>query len=319
MQLRFATGVVVAVFFCRIAGVPALAQTAEPPRTPWGHPDLHGRWTNATLTPLERPKEFGAREFFTEAEAVEYQKTALKQLLAANNLTEEAALSGEFEVGVWVEERSIVPTRRTSLIIGPTGRLPAMTAEAQRAAAARGPRNIDFADNPEDRAVGERCLWFQVGGPPMLPGVGYNSNYEIVQTPTHVVILAEMGFSVRIIPLDGRPHLPGTLRDWQGDSVGRWDGDTLVVETTNFNDKVVFRGSTREQLRLTERFTRVDADRIIYRFTVDDPGTWTAPWTAEVPMRPLVGQLYEFACHERNLGLENILRGARYIDTLKPQ
>jgi hypothetical protein len=303
--------------FFLAATITGQGQAPGLPRTPWGHPDLQGRWTNATLTPLERPIELGAKEYFTEAEAAEYQKTALKKLLAANNLTEEAAISGEFEEGVWVEERTIVPTRRTSLIVGATGRVPPLTPAAQQEAAARGPRQIDFADNPEDRAVGERCLWFQVGGPPMLPGVGYNSNYEIVQTPTHVAILAEMGFALRIIPLDGRPALPAALREWQGDSVGRWEGDTLVVETTNFNDKVVFRGSSRRALRLVERFRRDRVDRIMYQFTADDPSAWTAPWTAEVPMRPLDGRLYEFACHEGNIGLENILRGARATDAVK--
>jgi hypothetical protein len=318
MHYQTATG---AAFFAvfLLSTVTGSGQGPTVPRTPWGHPDLQGSWTNSTLTPLERPTELGAKEFFTPAEAAEYQKTALKKFLAANNLTEEAAISGEFEEGVWVEERSLVATRRTSLIIGPTGRVPPLTPAAQKAAAARGPRQIDFADNPEDRMVGERCLWFQVGGPPMLPGVGYNSNYEIVQTPTHLVILAEMGFSVRIIPLDGRPHLPATLRDWQGDSVGRWEGDTLVVETTNFNDKVIFRGSSRARLRLVERFTRVNAGQIMYRLTVEDPDTWTAPWTAEVPMRPLDGRLYEYACHEGNIGLENILRGARYTEKAAPK
>jgi hypothetical protein len=309
MRLSPAVGVAALGLSC----LTAHAQSG-PPRTPWGDPDLSGRWTNATLTVLERPVEFGAKEFFTEAEAAEYEKTALPRLLAASNLTEEAALSGEFEVGVWVEERSIVPTRRTSLIVGPTGRLPALTAEAQSRAKARGPRQIDLADNPEDRAVGERCLWFQVGGPPMMPGVGYNSNYEIVQTADHLVILAEMGYAVRVIPIGNHVHPPPSIREWQGDSIGRWEADTLVVETTNFNDKVLFRGSSRENLRLVERFTRVSADRIMYQFTAEDPTTWTAPWTAEIPMRRLDGLLYEFACHEGNIGLENILRGARYAD-----
>ena len=280
------------------------------PRTPWGHPDLQGRWTNATLTTLERPAEFRDQEYFTAEEAAVYEKTALARLLAAANMTDEAKLSGEFQPGVWVEDRRLVPTRRTSLIIGPTGRIPPLTADAdarRKQQAASG--NQRDADNPEERGLAERCLWFQVGGPPLLPGIVYNSNYEIVQTPTHLVILAEMGASIRIIPLDGRPHLPSFLRQWQGDSRGRWDGDTLVVETVNFG-KARLRGAS-EELTLVERFRRVDADTIMYEFTASDAATWTAPWTAEVPMRRMDDRLYEFACHEGNRGLANILSVAR--------
>jgi hypothetical protein len=159
-------------------------------------------------------------------------------------------------------------------------------------------------------------LWFVGGGPPMLPGAGYNSNYEIVQTPTHVAILAEMGSAIRIIPLDRRPHLTESTRQWQGDSRGRWEGDTLVVETRNFNDRVQFRGST-DQLRLTERFRRVSGEMIMDEVTATDPATWVTPWTAEVPMRKMDELLYEFACHEGNRGLENILKGARAVETFE--
>ena len=291
-------------------GTEPSAQTRiEVPRTPWGHPDLQGRWTNATLTPLERPAELGSKEFFTEAEAAEYVKTALDKLLTAINLHEEAALSGEFGP-VWVEERGLVPTRRTSLIVGPTGRVPMAAPPAGERVSQTRVFRRDAADGPEDRSLTERCLVFLVGGPPMLPGVGYNSNYQIVQTPTHVVILAEMGNAIRIIPIDGRRHLPDSIRQWQGDSRGRWNGDTFVVETTNFNDKVQFRGAS-EQLRLVERFKRIDRDTIMYTFTASDPTSWTDSWTAEIPMRSLNELMYEFACHEANYGLANILRGAR--------
>jgi hypothetical protein len=297
----------------------AAASSAQPssavPRTPWGHPDLQGNWTNFTLTLLERPIEFGAKEFFSEAEAAEYAKTALPRFLAGINFEAEAALSGEFEAGVWGEARGLVPTRRTSLIVGSTGRLPAMTADAQARAAARaGQRKEHPADGPEDRPLGERCLWFTVGGPPMLPGIVYNSHYQIVQTPTHVLIHTEMGSATRIIPLDGHDHLDPAIRQWQGDSRGRWEGDTLVVETTNFNEQVQFRGSTA-QLRLVERFVRVDGDTIMYRFTASDPETWTDSWTAEVPMRRMDALIYEFACHEGNRGLEHILKAARYEES----
>ena len=281
-------------------------------RTPWGHPDLQGRWTNATLTLLERPVEFGSKEFFTEEEAAGYSKTALERFLAANNFTEEAALSGEFEPGVWVEERSIVSTHRTSLIIGPTGRLPPLTPAARARVAARNALRSD--DGPEGRSLNERCLWFPAGGPPLLPSISYNSNHQIIQTPTHVLIYTEMGPAVRIIPLDGRPHLRDRLRQWHGDSRGRFEGETLVVETTNFTDQTQFRGSG-ENLRLIERFQRVDRDTIRYQVTANDPTSWTDSWTAEVPMRRLDGLLYEFACHEGNRGLANILSGARAIES----
>lgn len=301
-----------AAAFVGAFGAASSGQTrTDVPRTLWGHPDLQGRWTNATVTLLERPVEFGAKEFFTEEEAAEYSKTALERFLEAINFTEEAAISGEFEPGVWVEERNIVPTRRTSLIVGPTGRIPALTSAAQARATARNARRTQIPDDgPEARSLTERCLMFQVGGPPLLPGNGYNSNHQIVQTPNHVVVYSEMGSAVRVIPLGGRPHMPDAIRQWQGDSRGRFEGDTLVVETTNFNDKVQFRGAS-ENLRLVERFQRVDRDTIIYRFTATDPTSWTESWTAEVPMRRLDGLLYEFACHEGNRGLANILSGAR--------
>ena len=304
---------IVAAIALLAAGAASPSAGQEPagavPRTPWGHPDLQGRWTNATVTLLERPVELGSQEFFTDAEAAEYLKTGLDRFLGSIGLREEAALSGEFAPGIWVEERSLVATLRTSLIVGPTGRLPARV--GGRAAVGGTLRTEAGTADPEQRTLPERCLWFAVGGPPMLPGAGYNSNYQIVQTPSHVTILAEMGSIVRIIPLDGRPHLPASIQRWHGDSRGRWDGDTLVVETRNFNDKTRFRGST-SRLRLVERFTRVNAGTIMYEFTASDPETWVEPWTAEIPMRSLDGELYEFACHEGNYGLANILTGARF-------
>jgi hypothetical protein len=302
-------------------GAAGQAKPGPPPRTPSGRPDLQGRWTNATLTPFERPAALGAKEFFTKEEAAEYRKGALPQLLTLLGLSDEAALSGEFVAGIWVEERGLVQTGRTSLVIGPTGRLPSLTPEAQKRAQARAAiRKLNLADAPEERTLGERCLWFQVGGPPMTPSIAYNSNYEIVQTPTHIAILAELGNALRIVPLDGRPHISGSMRQWQGDSRGRWEGDTLVVETTNFNDKVDAPGArpnfagSRANVRLVERLTRVDANTLMYRFTAEDPTTWTESWTAEVPMRKLDAPLYEYACHEGNRGLENILKGARATD-----
>jgi hypothetical protein len=282
------------------------------PRTPWGHPDLQGRWTNSTLTPLERPAEAGDKEFFSEAEAAAYQKIALDVYLRQIGLAADNVVSREFADGIWMDDATILPSRRTSLITGPTGRLPPMTPEAQARVKSRaGPRK---ADGPEDRTLPERCLWFSIGGPPMLPFV-YNSNYQIVQTPTHVGIVSEQAGSFRTIPIDGRPHLNAALRQWQGDSRGRWEGDTLVVETTNFTDKRDVRGST-DRLRVVERFSRADDNTLLYQFTAEDPSTWTAPWAAEVPMRRLDALLYENACHEGNYGLANILKGARFVEGL---
>jgi hypothetical protein len=297
------------------SGTAIRSDPSRVPRTPWGVPDLQGRWTNATVTLLERPAELGNKEFFSESEAAAYQQKALERFLAGIGFTEEASISGEFVEGLWVEKRHIVPTGRTSLIVGADGRLPPFTPEARGRAEARAAlRKLERSDGPEDRTLQERCLYFQVGGPPMLPSVGYNSNYEIVQTPTQIAILAEQGAAVRIIPLDGRPHIDSRLREWRGDSRGRWDNDTLVVETTNFNDKRDLRGSG-SGLRLIERFRRVNADVILYEFTAEDVSTWVRPWTAEIPMRKLEGLIYEFACHEGNYALPNILNGARFAET----
>jgi hypothetical protein len=280
-----------------------------PPRTPDGHPDLQGIWTNATITPLERPKELGAKEFYTQNEMAEYRKRALVPLPTAERGGTEAHY--EFtQFGLDRSQAQIAFSLRTSMIVGPEGRVPPLTPEAQQRNAERaaGAKGHEF-DGPESRGIQERCLVWGVEGPPMLPP-GYNSYLQIVQTPAYVAILQEMIHDVRIIPLDGRPHAPQTVRRWLGDSRGRWDGDTLVVDTTNFTDKTNFRGS-RENLHVVERFTRVDADTIRYEFTVDDPGTWTRPWSAELPLVKDKGPIYEYACHEANYGMANNLKGAR--------
>jgi hypothetical protein len=286
---------------------------ARAPRTPWNVPDLQGRWTNATATPLQRPPELAGKEFFSGNEAAEFQKHALERALELSGLREEAAISGEF-TATWMEDRPLVFTGRTSLIVGPEGRLPPFTPEGQKQSDARTAREkLELANAPEERTLAERCLQFGASGPPLLPDPAYNSNYEIVQTPTHLVIFAEMGSSTRIIPLDGRPHSGATIRSLRGESRGRWEGDTLVVETTHFSNNREFRGSTAN-LRLIERFRRVSADLILYEFTAEDSATWTAPWTAEIPLRPMKEAIYEFACHEGNYGLTNILKGARFVE-----
>jgi hypothetical protein len=280
------------------------------PRTPDGQPDLQGIWDYRTLTPLERPREFAGKEFFTDEEAAEYEQRA--------NLRDDGRPPGDprTEPSVhpvfWLDYgKKVVGTKRTSLIVDPPdGRMPALTAEGQQRAAARRAASKAHgpADSPEDRSLWERCI---TRGLPegMLPA-GYNNNVEFIQTPGQVVILTEMIHDARIVPLDGRSHLPTDVRQWMGDSRGRWDGTTLVVDTTNFSDKANFRGSGAS-LHLVERFTRVDANTIDYQFTVDDPATWTRPWTVAFPLVKSEGPIYEYACHEGNYALANILSTAR--------
>ena len=287
-------------------------QTWQAPRTSWGHADLHGIWSTATITPLERPADLAGKQSFTEAEAAEYERRTIERTNRDQRASDAAAdVARAYNDFWWDSGTRVVPTRRTSLIVDPPdGRIPALTPEAEKRQAAlaearkmRGP-----ADNPEDRNLWERCI---TRGLPtaMLPQV-YNNNYQIMQTPDHVVILAEMIHDARIIPLDGRPHAPSHLRFWMGDSVGRWDGDTLVVETTNFTDRTNYRGSS-ENLRLVERFTRTAPDILTYQVTMHDPTSFARPWTIELPARSSDGQIYEYACHEGNYALEGILRGHR--------
>jgi len=287
------------------------AKSWTPPRTPDGQPDLQGVWTTSTLTPLERPAEFAAKDFLTPAEAAAYEKRLLE---TANNdrrgANAEADVAGAYNQ-FWFERGSkVVETRRTSLIVDPPdGKIPALTAEAQERAAARAERRrLHPADGPEDFSLNNRCILWPTAGPPMLPG-GYNNNYRIVQSPGYVVILVEMIHDARVIPID-RPHLPQNIRLLMGDSRGHWEGNTLAVETTNFTDKTAFRGSGRN-LHLIERFTRTGPDTIIYEFTVNDPASFTKPWSAQIPMKPRTEPIFEYACHEGNYAMEGMLGGAR--------
>ncbi len=277
------------------------------PRTADGHPDFQGTWTNATNKPLERPKELGAKEFYTEEEFAEVSK---KGFLGERALRPEAHYDfGQF--GMDAMQAKFAPNLRTSLIVGPEGRIPPMTPEAVKRNAERIARNKGHEfDGPENRNLLERCI--VVGdqeGPPMLPPM-YNNNMEIVQTPGTVGILNEMFHDARSIPTDGRPHISPSIRLWRGDSRGHWDGDTLVIDTTNFTGKTPFHGSS-ESLHVVERMTRTSEDTMLYQFTVDDPHTWTKPWGGEIVMGPADGELYEFACHEGNKGLPNNLAAAR--------
>ena len=299
------------IWLIALATVPAAGQKWTAPQTPWGHPDLQGLWTNATVTPFERPPELAGKPVLTEQEAAEFEKRTAQARDADRRVAAEADVALAYNQFWYDRGTKVVGSRRTSLVVDPPdGRIPALTSEGQRLADARvAARRRSPADGPEDRPLVERCILWPTAGPPMIPA-GYNNYYQIFQTPDHVAILIEMIHDVRIIPLDGHPPASPNVRQWLGDSRGRWEGNTLVVTTTNFTNKTNFRGSD-ENLRLTERFTRVSADTINYEFTVDNPTAFTRPWTAAVPMIRTEGPLFEYACHEGNYGMTNLLKGAR--------
>ena len=302
----------------------AAQQKWQPPRTPDGHPDFQGVWANNTVTPLQRPKQWEGKTRLTEAEIAELKKFAaqitendgdaqfgdgfilavLNQIAKPNSYDPGTGNYNQF----WVVERDW-HDRRTSLITDPPdGKLPAMTPEAQarRAAEIKNRRDHAFED-PEVFPLGERCVNF---GLPRTQA-GYNSYLQIVQAPGYVMIMNEMAHDARIIPLDGRPHLDDRIRPWNGDSRARWDGDTLVVDTTNFSTKSEFMGA-HDKLHLTERFTLASAEVLNYEFTVDDPSTWTAKWTAMIPLKQKDERIYEYACHEANEAIPDMLRGHRF-------
>ena len=291
------------------------------PRTPDGHPDLQGYWTNETFTPLERPPELAGKELFTEQEAAAYLKQRLDQFMR------QSKTDIHYDDAIWQGENyDSEPNLRTSLILDPRdGRLPPLTPEAEHRAWARADARAVSAPagGVETRSLAERCISWGNVGPPMIPP-SYNANLQILQTRDHVVIGHEMIHDVRIIPLDGRSHVGTNIRLQAGDSRGRWEGDTLVVDTTNFTGKTNFRGAPRntrqdivasDAMHVIERFTRVAADRIRYQFTVEDRATWTKSWSGEIPMRTFAGPIFEYACHEGNYGLANILRGALASET----
>jgi hypothetical protein len=307
---------------------PSAARTTQPgakswtsPRTPDGQPDLQGIWTNATLTPLERLPEFAGKEYLTPQEAAEHTKRTLARVDRDNRGGGAAAdLGRAYGSEWWDADAKIVPMTRTALITDPAdGRIPPLTPAAEkRLADARAERQLHPADGPEDRPLMDRCLWWPAVGPPMLPSFANNSpyhtlisNYQFMQVPGYVVIVNEILHLTRLIPLDGRPHLSPKIRQWMGDSRGRWEGQTLIVDTTNFTAKSQFRGSG-ESLHLVERFTRTAADTLLYEFTVDDPSSFVRPWSARITMIPSQGPIYENACHEGNYGLAFILGTARW-------
>jgi hypothetical protein len=295
-------------------GIGILVQ-AQTPRTADGHPDLQGIWTNSTRTPLERSDEFRGKPVLTEQEAAAFEKRIAVQgsrdRRDGDPETDVARAYNELFFDQGDKLARVGNSIRTSIIVDPAdGRIPALTAEGrERIEQRRENARIHPADRAQDRSLTERCIYWATAGPPMLPGP-YNNLYAIQQTPGYVTILSEMIHEVRIIPLDGRPHLPANVRLWTGDSRGHWEGNTLVIETTNFTGKTGFRGSS-ENLKVTERLTRVDANTIVYRFTIDDPTTYAKPWTGELPFVATPGPIYEYACHEGNQALVDILAGAR--------
>src|SRR3954451_659574 len=305
-----------------LASAAPLAQATRPtqaalPRTPDGHPDLQGIWDFRSATPLERRARFAGREFMTPGEGVEYERLALERE-DGRPPDDARALDEQSVHPVWWLDygKKAVKTARTSLIVDPPdGKMPPQTPDARARLAARRAeaRTHGPADSYENRSLQERCI--TRGLPEVtLPGP-YNNNLQIVQTPGYVMLQTEMIHDARIVPPDGRPPSPSSLRAWMGDSRGRWEGDTLVIDTTNFTDRTNFRGAGAN-LHLVERLTRLDPDTIEYRFTVEDPTTWTRPWTVAYPIVKTDGPIYEFACHEGNYGLRDILSGARYEERM---
>jgi hypothetical protein len=285
--------------------------TSIPPRTPWGEPDVQGIWDFATITPLERPKELMGKEVLTAEEAAEFEARTLQQRNPdRRDGGSQADVGRAYNRFWWDYGTKVVGSKRTSLIVDPPdGRIPPLTPEGKQRADARAEVLRRPPAGPEDRNLWERCILGGNAGPPMLPGP-YNNNVQLFQTPGYVVILNEMINDARVVPLDGRPHLASNILQWRGDSRGRWEGNTLVVDTTNFRNESNFRGASAT-LHVVERFTRVDADTLLYEFTVDDPKTWTRPWSVALPMSKTEGPIFEYACHEGNYGMTNMLAGAR--------
>jgi hypothetical protein len=315
MSTRFGVATLLAALASIAVGRPALS-LSKGQRSNDEQRDLSGTWSFSTLTALERPAEFAATDVLTDAEAAAFAKRTMERNNRDNRDTSnrDADVGGAYNEFWWDRGTTVAKVRgkfRTSLIVDPPdGRVPALTAQAQERAAARAAeRRAHPADGPEDRSLGERCLLFNAG-PPMLPGP-YNNFMQVIQTRDYVVIYNEMIHDARVIPLDGRPHAPSQLRLWLGDSRGHWDGNTLVVDTTNFTDKTNVRGSS-PNLHLIERLTRTDANTLLYEFTVDDPSSFVKPWSAALPMRKTAEQVFEYACHEGNHALQGILRGARF-------
>ena len=316
-------GLAAVVAVSLVLAAPVAAQTA--PTTAWGDPALHGVWDFSTITPLERPEELGDKAFLTEEEAARLDQEVVErdarllnrpaertERVEGGNIDFRADGSPGFYNNFWLDAGSeTLSTRQTSQIVDPrNGRLPARTPHAQQRIDARRAYLAEHpADSWLDRTISDRCLMGFNAGPPISPGF-YNQNLQVFQTPDHVALLTEMVHTVRVVPLDGRDTLDNRIRQWSGDSRGRWEGDTLVIETTNFNGKSQWQNTT-DSMTLVERLRRVDADTLEYSYTVKDPRTWTSSWSASLPFKRSEMPLYEYACHEGNYAMANILAGER--------
>jgi hypothetical protein len=331
--LAFIGALAVAIAFLKLGVVSVAGQSAAvkapvpakawmPLRTPWGEPDLQGIWNNSTITPIERPKELAGKQVLADDEVAALEDQAAQSRVDRPPPPGNPGTYNQF----WFDRGTkVVPTRRTSLVVDPPdGKLPPLAPAGQKRDAERSKRlgptatgssgNGPF-DSWEDISVVTRCI---TRGLPnaMLPGP-YNNNFQILQTRGFVVLVSEMMHDTRVIPLDGRPHINQDIRQWMGDSRGHWEGNTLVVDVTNFPDRdvtgfgVPYRYSETSHLHVVERFTRVAADTINYEVTVEDPATFTRPWTASIPMAKSDGSLYEYACHEGNYSMVNMLKGSR--------
>ncbi len=330
MPRRSVTGGLPAVLAGLAIAAPGSAAAQEPagsgqadapyqaPRTPHGHPDLEGFWSNQTYTPLERPDGVEAAFYSREEVAAIEGGRAARESAQTEPGTIPDVHYDFTQFGLDRSQAARAQNLRTSMIVDPPdGRLPPVNAAGERTAAERAEAQARLGgrwDSAEANQLDDRCIMMRGVGPPMMPN-GYNANYHIVQAADHVMILSEMIHDARIIPLVDADAPPAGVQQWIGLSRGRWDGDTLVVETTNFNGKNPFQGSG-DRMKVTERLTRVSEDVIEYRFTVDDPGTWDRPWTAVNLMQKTRGPLFEFACHEGNYGLYNTLVGARLEERL---
>ena len=303
------------------AAKPPAAKAYAPPKTPDGQPDLQGFWTNSTYVPFERPQGV-TKEFYTPDEAEAAIKAAAAREAEQTEPGTAADVHYDFsQFGLDRSQSKFAYSLRTSLVVDPPdGKVPPVNAQGQKRAAERAAAR-KLAGGPYDAvqnmAIGSRCIIMGGAGPPMM-NAGYNANYQIVQSPGYVMILTEMIHDVRVIPLDSRAQPPQDVRQWIGLSRGRWEGNTLVVETTNFNGKNAFRGAS-ENMKVTERFTRVADDVIDYKFTIEDPATWDRAWTADAPLARTEGPIFEFACHETNYGIANILAGARAEEKQKAE
>ena len=313
----------IALPVCLIVLLPALAAAQAVPRTAWGAPDLQGVYDFGTATPFQRPAELAGRAEFTDEEAAIQEQ--INEAQFAEGVNTENLTPPNYN-NFWFDNGSgILPTRQSSLIVDPPdGRLPAVTPQQERKAAAELaagglPARMSFGgigvDGPEERGLGERCLLGFNSGPPVMPSA-YNNYLQVFQTPDYVVILTEMVHEARIVPLDGREHLSRRIPQWLGDGRGHWDGDTLVIETENFRpDRGMSMGGSAvgpsDRMQLTERLTRVDAGTLLYEYTYDDAEVYTSTFSVSIPLRRTDNAVFEYACHEGNYGLMNILVGAR--------